>query len=377
MSLIWPDDAAHIVTDQPRLHALVVGVGEYPHLNGGAGPLAADPLGLSQVTTPPVTARAIAQWLLASYANNACPLGSVELLLSPDEPFKQPDKQEKPVERARMDAIDKAFNRWVKGCSANQNNTAFLYFCGHGLSKGAQFVLPEDFGDPAWADPWKNCIDFDGLRVGMRSCKAQTQLFFVDACRETPFGTLDQSNVSGQALIKAKFSDSVSCSAAYHAAMEGQQAFGPQNDVTYFGQAVMKCLNGAGTINSNGQWVVDTFSLSNALGQMMLHLGRRNSLPLNCNPNVSGMARIHEPPSPYVIASIGCSTPAANSAAEIIMKRGVDIRQSPVGQEKPMLEEVPPGDWEIDVLFPEGQFPAPGSKIYTLMPPIFTGVPVP
>ena len=72
MSLMWPDTEEDIVLDHPTLHALVIGVGDYPHLNNGTGALANDPLGLSQVTTPPVTALALADWLLGSYANKGC-----------------------------------------------------------------------------------------------------------------------------------------------------------------------------------------------------------------------------------------------------------------------------------------------------------------
>ena len=55
MSLLWPIDPQKIVTDQPRLHALIVAVAAYPHLNGGTGKLAKDPLGLTQITTSAFT----------------------------------------------------------------------------------------------------------------------------------------------------------------------------------------------------------------------------------------------------------------------------------------------------------------------------------
>jgi hypothetical protein len=227
-------------------------------------------------------------------------------------------------------------------------------------------------------DPWKNNIDFDAMRVGMRSCKAQTQLFFVDACRETPFGILDQVGVSGQSLIKCRFSDQVKCSAAYYGTTEGKKAFGPEDGVTYFGQAVIKCLDGAGCGNSNGQWVVDTYSLSKTLGEMMEHLSKKHGLPLTCNPNVSGKDAIHEPKEPCVIASIGCrNQPDADPVAEILMQRGAEVRRSKVGKERPMIEEVVPGDWEISVAFPGGEFPGPFKKVYTLLPPVFEGVPAP
>ena len=223
MTLLFPEAADKIV-DQPRLHAIVIGVANYPHLMGGAGPLAADPLNLGQVTTPRYTALEIVRWLMEDYRNKDKPLGSVELVLSPSEPVKNSAGVATPVETATFDNIDQAFSRWVQRCSANKDNIAFFYFCGHGLAKDEQFILPEDFKNPAILDNWRNCINFDATRVGMRSCKAQTQVFFVDACRETPFGMLTEVDVEGRKLISSSVGDSVKCSATYYATTEGKQA---------------------------------------------------------------------------------------------------------------------------------------------------------
>ena len=74
MTLLWPQNLGAVVTDQPRLHALVIGVANYPHLIGGKpDELAADPLGLSQITTPDPTVRRIARWLIDDFKNDACP----------------------------------------------------------------------------------------------------------------------------------------------------------------------------------------------------------------------------------------------------------------------------------------------------------------
>lgn len=376
MSLIWPSAEHQIVTDKPRLHAFVIGVGDYPHLNGGSGLLAADPLGLSQVTTPRYTAPAIAKWLLTKYNNAACELGSVEMLVSPSAPIAAPGGPMQ-AEAATKTNIDAAFARWVNRCSARSDNVAFFYFCGHGIAKTAQYLLPEDFGDPSVPNRWKNCIDFDGMRSGMRKCAAQTQLFFVDACRETPFGMLTQTNVSGDSLITADYSDTVNCSSAYYATTQGRPAYGPDDDVTYFGQAVLSCLNGVAAMRKNGKWVVDTFSLSNALGQAMTQLARRYKLPLSCNPDPSGMARIHEPDAPRVIAAIECTSEIASNAAEIVISQGGVIVQSIPGQPKPVIEEVAAGDWVIQVRFPGGEFPSPPPWEEPFVPPVFEGVPVP
>ena len=219
MSTYWPAGATPIVTDQPRLHALVIGVSRYPHLIGGGGDPAQDPLMLGQVTTPADTAREIAGWRTTGYGNPARPLGSVELLLSDDQPAVAG------AGPATMASIGQAVKRWRDRCSTQPDNIALFYFCGHGLAKDEQYLLPEDFGDPALAGPWQNCIDFEGLRLGLRSeCAARTQVFFVDACRETPFNVLTQVNVHGESLAGGRrFASGVRTQATYYATGEEKQ----------------------------------------------------------------------------------------------------------------------------------------------------------
>ena len=377
MTLLSPDVEANIVTDKPRLHALVIGVADYPHLMNGSGALAGDPLGLGQVTTPQYTALRIIKWLREEYAFKNKPLGSIEAVLSPAQVLPDANGAPVNVERATFSGIDAAFKRWVKRCSAHPDNTAFFYFCGHGLEKGEQFILPENFKDPAELDDWRNCINFDATRVGMKACKAQTQLFFVDACRETPFGMLTDIDVSGQKLINSKLGDAVKCSATYYATAEGKQAYGPQNDVTYFGQAVIHCLNGLASGYMDGKWTVDTYSLSKSLGQVMHHYAEKYREPLDCNPNVSGLGVINEPGKARVIARIKCSNDAATAAAEIEMRRNGVSHKAGVNDKKPLIQEVEPGDWEIIVTFPGGGFAAPTPFSRTLMPALFEGVEVP
>jgi hypothetical protein len=376
MTLLFPDDAAKIV-DKPRLHAIVIGVADYPHLNGGAGPAAADPLNLGQVTTPRHTALEIVRWLMEGYRNAETPLGSVELVLSPSEPVKNSAGLPVNVETATFQHIDEAFTRWVGRCSANKANIAFFYFCGHGLAKDEQFILPEDFKNPAILDTWRNCINFDATRVGMRSCKAQTQVFFVDACRETPFGMLTDVDVEGRKLISSAVGDSVKCSATYYATTEGKQAFGPEKEVTYFGRAVVHCFKGLAASNSAGKWAVDTYSLAKSLGEVMRHYAEIYSEPLDCNPNVVGLGKIHEPPHGMVIARIKCSTAEATAAAEIEMRRLGVSHKVGVNDKKPLIKEVEPGDWQIIVTFPAGEFQAPPPMNHQLSPALFEGVEFP
>src|SRR5262245_8715716 len=86
-----------------RTHALVIGVGHYTHLEGGGGPVAANTLGLGQLSSPPYSAVRLANWFLDDFCNDDAPLGSLELLVSPT-PGTRPSPW--PVEAATMANIE-------------------------------------------------------------------------------------------------------------------------------------------------------------------------------------------------------------------------------------------------------------------------------
>ena len=49
----------------PATHALVIGVGDYPHLNGGSEKRTEQHDGMEQLTSPPISARLFASWLMS------------------------------------------------------------------------------------------------------------------------------------------------------------------------------------------------------------------------------------------------------------------------------------------------------------------------
>lgn len=366
MSLLWPDNEQDIGLNEGRLHALVIGVADYPHLTNGLGPPAKDPLLLSQVSTPRYTAERLAQWLRDEYKNSEAPLGSVEWLVS------TPGGHES--EEAKMANIRLAANRWKKRCNSHPDNIAFFYFCGHGLHKNQQFLLPSDFGDPEFDNRWQNCIDFDGARMGMRSCQANTQLFFVDACRETPFGMLNDLNVQGDQLFSAEISDQVETTATYFATTTGKRAFGPEDKPTYFCEALLNCFDGLGASMEYGEWVVDTCSLGTALGKTILYYSTDKTGALSCSLEPSGIPRrLHEPGRCLVLALVSCWTPDAGKLAEITVRQNGTEERSPVGEKRPAQFKLAPGEWEIEAAFPGGQYPNPPPENHQLHPPVFKG----
>ncbi len=70
----------------PATHALVIGVGAYPHLNGGTEKRTDQHDGMEQLTSPPISARAFASWLMSEFHHPDKPLASVALLVSGANP---------------------------------------------------------------------------------------------------------------------------------------------------------------------------------------------------------------------------------------------------------------------------------------------------
>jgi caspase domain-containing protein len=352
MSLYWPATDAAIEAG-PRLHALIVGVGDYDHIGLNAQHPANFLSGLAPLTTTPLAAKRLARWLATDYVNDGCRLGSIELLLSPQENLKRPDGSYVAVEPATMANITIAFNRWFARCNGDKASIAFFYFAGHGISTAQQFLLPTDFGNPALPDDWECCIDFTGLQAGMMKCRAQTQLFFIDACRDAPMSALTQRNPHGKPLAGgAAFTDRVDLSAAYFAASEGRQAYGPEDQETYFCKALLLCLEGVAARKPGPKWRIDAASLSSALVSVVEVLAAVENRPLTVECRVQKPVPLHYPKGGSVLVKVDCDPDQANNEAKIaVTQGGAVVLNSPVGERRPWMGLVKAGIARIDVEF--------------------------
>ena len=175
-------------------HALVIGVGVYDHLIGGSQTVLDDPYGLGQLAAPPVSAAAVARWLLQDLVNPQTPLASLEVVISAPGPRGYPETSTGSVvvEPATMANIKEAATRWFQRANTNEENVAFFYHCGHGLQSSDLALLAQDFGSPGGDPPKRmdNAYNFHRSYRGMARCAAKGQFFFVDACRQVSSGTL-------------------------------------------------------------------------------------------------------------------------------------------------------------------------------------------
>ena len=176
----------------PGVHVLAIGVGRYPHLIGGSGPLTQKPLGLAQLSSPPVSVKAVIDWFLAplvapgtaGFANPVTSLGSVEGLASADAAVAVTSSGGiVQLDPATKDNVQDAFERWLARVSSDAANIGVFYFCGHGVMVADHYLLTEDFGRSNTM-PWEKAFDMSNtLRAIERDVKGALY-FFIDACRE-------------------------------------------------------------------------------------------------------------------------------------------------------------------------------------------------
>lgn len=278
----------------PRTHALVIGVGAYPHLLGGASTTAAHTLGLGQLTTSVTSAMAFADWLLSGYRNTERPLGTIELLLSPGVYKPSPQAQSRlgveagskvAVERATLANIKAAFARWHERCK-DRNMTALFYFCGHGVEdKTGPLLLPEDFGADALR-PFDRCIDLAATHEYMGQSLPDTQCFFIDACREEVFDLqASKEKNPGDALIGGTdASFQLRDAPIYFGAARGNQAYGKAGRVSFFTGILLRCLNGMGAAKKVDEktLLVTTSSLRERILAEVERQNETATVPITC-----------------------------------------------------------------------------------------------
>jgi hypothetical protein len=270
-------DARSALQQQPGLHALIVGVSAYTHLPTRNDPLRPEHLGLRQLSSTALTAYKLYQWLVEHQQSLPVPLATCRLLLSPspDEIAAEPLLNGL-ADPATLDNFLVEAANWRNDASSHQDNVTFFYFAGHGAqrTKDDAVVLLEGFGDGIGV-PLKNAVDVNNIFKGMASTDAhpniaQTQLYFVDACRDflAAFKNFEPDNTTQVFRVQLTGVDKRTAP-IFFAAVPGTKALAIRGDQTLFSKALLDCLNGdAGDLREvNGQerWYVSVHSLNKAL----------------------------------------------------------------------------------------------------------------
>ncbi len=288
----------------PVTHAIVIGVGHYAHLPGGAGnPKFDDPDGLGQLKSPPVSARAFAQWVVESYQNADRPLRSVSLLISEKDPqkftFQRGAAAEKSVavQTATMQNVEDALTEWHALGGKNPDNLLLFYFCGHGIAAGdALALVMEDFGAKPKA-PLKGALDFRAFYRGMDECDARHQCYFLDACRVGSTLLKENDGAGTQNPINATGNydppgGKLRLGPVFHSTLAGAPAYAQPKRPSVFTAALIESLQGAGSGDEDGPWRVGTTRLQEALDFLMLQASRELEMPQDQIPSTDAAAKI-------------------------------------------------------------------------------------
>jgi hypothetical protein len=287
---------------QPGTHVLLIGVGDYPFLKGGAAPAAklfAHHMGMGQLSSPPKSVEELARWFFDGqdgFNNPERPLRSLQMLCSAAVPvvWAPQGAAGQPVAKAKTAGVAQAIKDWMARTNRNEENLAFLYFCGHGLSFGEtqNSLLLEDFGGDV-NDPMSNAIAFDELRLGlMRQCEARYQCHFIDACRTLPIrdfiDTFGDEN-TGIAVVSGGLSKKLRDKLApvFFATGLASVAYGLQDQASLFLQGMLRCFRGVGSRDADDHYEVIVEAVAEGINKCVESLAFQTQ-PQYCQPRDAG-----------------------------------------------------------------------------------------
>ncbi|HEY5711988.1 MAG TPA: caspase family protein [Allosphingosinicella sp.] len=283
-ALIFSDEA-----DRAGTHVLLIGIGDYPWLEGGAKCKTPEhhenAMGMGQLTSPPVSMRRLADWFLDGFANPDRPLASLAMLLSEKKAatyaHARAPAPAKVLPRGSIDDVKKAVAAWVKRAAGRRDNGLIFGFCGHGVQSSNPVLLCRDYGSNT-ESRFDGAIDFEQFRIALSTRQPDYQLLLVDACRTPDV----ENSLLGQATPGSRLIDGVSLTTRDNApAMQSvefatslyTQSWGAENAPSLFSEALLEALASGGA-DRNDQWWVTTSQLHAALATYMARISQAEGL---------------------------------------------------------------------------------------------------
>lgn len=362
--------------DQPNdvgTHALVIGVGRYPHLKGGDGAEFPEHEEMGQLGSPPFSAVKFSEWLLQNHNNPDKPLRSLDVLISgPTSRYPLFDNVD--IEPATTNNIEQAVARWHTSGNRHRENLLVFFFCGHGVSSGEeQSLLTQDFGQRQ-NSPFEDAISFGDFLIGMRGCQAAQQLYFIDACRTVSEEYLQRYRFTGRPLVDGVPSRNLGKvqQPVISASDLGAAAYGEVTKPSFFTRALLRALEGAGSIELDKGWAVCSDMLTPGINAFLDRFVTRahhlEQVAMQTNP--SKRVELHYlAGAPLVPVDVRCNPDDHTSHAELTCARsGQVIQTKPPGGDKVWEVELTPGEYEFRARFPDNRC-APQPKMRMVYPP--------
>lgn len=238
----------------PGAFAVIIGVSNYDHLQGGQGQLASKTYGLEQLYVSALTAYRFFCWLRDAYDYSTSPVAQCQLLLSPSkaelqyEP-KLADNLCHPTFQNCTDAIEHWFSTMDRLPLNNaERSRAIFFFSGHGLevTQEKQILLPADYLKPP-IGILNKALSSSKIHKGMAGLKVSEQFFFLDACRND-LESLRDKEIEGYDTLNSVPSNLVNRklnAPILYASASGTQAWqptDPREGSSIFGQALIEGL---------------------------------------------------------------------------------------------------------------------------------------
>lgn len=349
-------------------HAIVIGVGNYPHLPGGKSKtrFTGEPT-LGQLSSPPASARAIARWLIEKYQHPDKPLASVALLLSdvkdPTFDFSRDGRTTKrvAVPVAGMAEVKRAVRAWRERGDENKDHLLLFFFCGHGIAALPDLgLLLADFGSVP-AAPLEGSINFRLFRQNMDTCAAREQCYFIDACRVASELLITNAGNAGQTIIDRtrafNTTGRVRQLHTYYSTLADSSAYAQTGGKpSLFTQALLEGLEGAGCDEVvQGTWQVESVQLHRALSKLMSDTSQRIGLPevqlSAADDNTTVM--LNAVFAPKIPVKVGCDpTEAGRVATFLVSKQGEPPRKGKSDRNLPTWKlSLPVGNYNFDAKF--------------------------
>lgn len=270
-SLVYVNGAQGVNT--PGTHVFIVGVGRYAYgKKEGESPVGGD---LQQLTSPPISARAMADWFLNTFQSPAKSLASLSLVISEKQPvpYQAPGGgAEVHPPSATLANVKEAAKYWAIRVGSNMENLAVFYFCGHGASLGqAAALFLEDFGQPG--AEFEGAIDLDTLRGTMRNSPAIQQVFLLDCCRTKADDFYHNETTIGSRIVSVPYfqrgHNTPPQQFVLFPTIDGEEAFGIKDKKSVFTSSIIDAMSFAAADGSTGVWRTTTGNLLTAVDQLV------------------------------------------------------------------------------------------------------------
>lgn len=371
-------------------HVIIIGVGQYPHLPGGSGPLLAlaQAENLGQLDSPPRSARALARWFLERFHHPQRPLRSLRVLTSgDDDPIRflpdgdrgrvtdEPAAVEVQPLPATMTNVTEALVAWRERGEQDPDAVLLFFFSGHGLGLGADVsLLLRDFGARN-TNPLAGAIDFRALRNATQVARASRQCWFVDACRvESPM-LQNAGSYRGNPVFQPgpRLHAEPCLSTVFHSTLRGRQAYGRPGNVSLFTELLLEALEGGGAsdLDGDGTYHVTPLQLQSVLGETLDRAARRHgALQIPVADGLSKEFEIHTLTGPPIVPTfVRCDPPAAHLVATLACRSGDRVEQRPAPEDADWSPRLQSGSWDFEASFPDGVPWRRGSTTRVVLPP--------